>query len=248
VFTSPPREKPAKGQETYGPIADYLTQALGQKVLYRHPKNWLNYMNQLQDNAYDLVFDGPHFVSWRQAKFKHTPLVKLPGSLDFVIIVRADNERITELADLGGRSICGHAPPNLATLTLQAQFTNPTRQPFIKEVRGFGNIFKGVVSGKCVGAAIPTKVHRKLNKDKNKGVTRILFQSKPLPHQAISASTRVPADVQTRIAAALLAPEAESSTKALRARFAGGKSFLPATPEEYQGLGYLLKDIWGFEL
>jgi ABC-type phosphate/phosphonate transport system substrate-binding protein len=248
VFTSPPREPAAKGQETYGAIADYLTARIGAKFVYRHPNNWLNYMSRMQTDEYDLVFDGPHFISWRIARFQHAPLVKLPGNLDFVVIARTDNTNITEANDLAGRSVCGHAPPNLATLTMQSRFPNPSRQPYIIEVRGFPNIFAAVVERKCEGGVLPTKVYANLNKAENEGVTRVLYQSRPLPHQGFSASTRVPPEVQKAIRDALLAPEAAAPTEAMRTRFAGGQALRSATREEYEGLGYLLKDMWGFEL
>jgi len=248
VFTSPPREPAKKGLETYGPIAEYLSSKTGAKFVYQHPQNWLNYMSQMQSDAYDLVFDGPHFISWRIAKFNHTPLVKLPGKLDFVVIARTDNPNISDLSDLAGRSVCGHAPPNLATLTMQARFPNPSRQPYVVEVRGFPNIFKAVVDRKCEGGVLPTKVYAKLNKGETEGVTRVLYQSRPLPHQGFSASTRIPPETQKAVRDALLAPEASGPTEKLRARFAGGKALQPATREEYEGLGYLLKDMWGFEL
>ncbi len=248
IFSAPPNETVATGKATYGPIAEYLSQVTGERVVYKHPDNWLTYIDKMQDDAYDLVFDGPHFVSWRIAKLGHTPLVKLPGNLDFVIIARRDNGMITEIKDLAGRRVCGHAPPNLATLTLQSQFSNPSRQPLILATRGWPNIYKGVLDKKCDGASIPTNIYdKKLSSGNTRGLTRVLFRSKPLPHQSFSASPRISPEIQQKITRALLAPEAKEKTAKLRGRFAGGKAFLPATTEEYRGLAYLLRDIWGFE-
>jgi len=248
IFSAPPRESAEDGKATYGPIAEYLSKATGQTVRYEHSKNWLHYMSKLQEDYYDLVFDGPHFISWRMARFGHMPLVRIPGSLDFVVLVRADNANVAQLSDLAGRSACGHAPPNLATLTFQAQFPNPSRQPYLIELKGFPNIYQAVLDGKCEAGVVPSKVYAKLNKDNKGAQSRVIFQSKPLPNQGFSASTRVPPDLQAKIVAALLAPEAEQPTAKLRARFAGGKAFIAATREEFEGLGYLLKDMWGFEL
>lgn len=248
IFSAPPRESPADGQATYGPIAEYLSSRLNRKVVYRHSGDWLSYINNMQKDAYDLVFDGPHFVSYRMAKFGHTPLVKLPGALDFVVIARRDNTEVVQLADLAGRPVCGHAPPNLATLTLQAQFPNISRQPRIIETRGFKNAFLGVVNRRCEAAPIPTKVYAKLDTGPNRGLTRILFKSKGLPHQAFSAGRRVTPEEQAAIRAALLAPEAAEPTKRLRARFAGGKALRPANPEEYAAHYRLLAYVWGFEV
>ncbi len=248
VFSAPPRESAADGQATYGPIAEYLSGRLGRRVVYRHSRDWLSYIQHIQHDGYDLVFDGPHFVGYRMAKFGHVPLVRLPGSLDFVVIARRDNRQVVELKDLAGRPVCGHAPPNLATLTLQAQFPNLSRQPRILETRGFKNAFLGVIKRRCDAAPIPTRVYAKLDRGANGGQTRILYQSAPLPHQAFTAGRRVTPEEQEKIAAALLAPEAATPTERLRARFAGGKALLPARAEDYRGLYRLLRFVWGFEV
>lgn len=248
VFTSPPREKPNQGEQDYGPIAAYLSKVTGQEFVYQHPRNWLSYMKDMQTGKYDLIFDGPHFVSWRVAKLNHTPLVRLPGGLDFVVIARKDNQKIQELDDLAGRFVCGHAPPNLATLTMQAQFPNPNRQPQVRVVRGFANAYKGLINKECDGAVIPSKVYNKLDKKDEKKTTRILFHSKPLPHQAFSADPRIPREIQDEIRRSLLAPEGVKATEKLRARFAGGKELLSTDRNEYEGFGYLLREIWGFQL
>ncbi|GMT41229.1 MAG: hypothetical protein IEMM0001_1964 [bacterium] len=248
IFTSPAREKPAEGKAMYGPIADFLTSKTGHTFTYKYPDNMLSYMKGVRMGEYDLVFDGPHFVSWRVTALQHTPLVRLPGKLVFVVISRKDNAKVTKLVDLAGRTVCGHAPPNLATLTMQNQFKNPARQPRIKVVRGFKNVYTAMLNGKCEAAVIPAKVYNKLNKKDEQKQTKILFRSKGLPHQAISASPKIPADVQQKIRAALLSPEGIAVTEKLRKRFAGGKKMIATDRAEYEGYGYLLSDFWGFEL
>ncbi len=248
IFTSPPREKPAEGKAMYGPIADFLTRKTNHTFTYKHPDNWLSYMKGMRMGEYDLAFDGPHFVSWRVAALQHTPLVRLPGKLVFVVISRKDNAKAATLKELAGRPICGHAPPNLATLTMQDQFQNPARQPSVVVVRGFKNVYKAMLKGKCDAAVIPAKVYDKLNKKDEQKQTQILFRSTGLPHQAISASPKIPEDVQQAIRAALLSPEGVAATKNLRKRFAGGKEMIATDRADYEGYGFLLSDFWGFEL
>lgn len=248
IFTAPPREKPAQGMELYGPIADFLSAHTGHTFKYKHPDNWLSYMKGMRMGEYDLVFDGPHFVSWRVAALQHTPLVRLPGKLQFVVIARKDNAKVTKLQDLAGKPICGHAPPNLATLTMQDQFQNPARQPRVEVIRGFKNVYDAMVAGKCDAAVIPAKVYNKLNKKDEQKQTQVLYQSVGLPHQAISAATSIPVAVQQELQAALLSPEGINATAKLRKRFAGGKEMIATDKAEYEGYGFLLQDFWGFEL
>ena len=115
IMTGPPREKPEAGQQLYGPIAEHLSKLLGKKVVYEHPKNWLNYQRDMRNDKYDFVFDGPHFISWRMEHLGHDVLVKLPGTLMFHLTTAKDEKEINTPDDLVGQKICGISPPNLST-------------------------------------------------------------------------------------------------------------------------------------
>lgn len=245
TFSAPPRESADKGSDEYQPIAAFLSKVIGQKVTYKHSDNWLTYQSEMQKDAYDIVFDGPHFVGWRMAKHGHTPLVKLPGNLSFVVVVRDNETRVQTVEELAGRTVCAHAPPNLATLTLQAQFSNPSRQPLVLETRGFKPAYDNVVSGKCVGTVMQKGLHAELDKDAK--ATRIIFTSKPVSNQAVSVSRRVTPDQRNKIVNGLMSAEGKAAAAALLARYKKD-SFEIANSEEYDGLGVLLKDVWGFAL
>ncbi len=129
VLTAPPRESLANGEKQYGPLAAQLTQVLGEKVTYFHPKGWLYYQRDMRLDKYDIIFDGPHFISWREKQFNQIPVAKLPGTLSFMVFTKKSNTDINKLEDLYNTPMCGIAPPNLATLTVLAQYPNPVRQP-----------------------------------------------------------------------------------------------------------------------
>lgn len=246
VFSAPPRETAEDGLKDYRPIAEFLTKATGTRFVYRRANNWLVYMRDMRNGKYDLIFDGPHFVSWRVAKLDHSPLVRLPGKLAFVIVARNNDEVIFDLTDLAGYKVCAHAPPNLATLAMQTQFTNPVRQPQIYEINGFKNIFAELLKGNCRGAVIPFDLYARFNNGDTKGKTRILYLSEPLPRQAITASPRIPEGIQSVIRATLLSPRGSVATRRLRERFANGEQMVATNREEYQGLAALLNNLHGF--
>ncbi len=243
VLSAPPRETAEAGEKIYKPLAEYLSQVSGEKVGYRHSDTWAIYQAMITKDEYDLVFDGPHFVSWRIERLKHVPLAALAGKLSFVVAVRAGEKRVRTLNDLAGKGVCGHAPPNLATLTLFDQFSNPLRQPKLVETKGFDGAYQGLLNGKCVGTVLPTEVHRKLDAAHR---TRILYESAPVPNQALTASPRVSEAVRVRIAAALLSPQAKLNARSLAASL-GGSDFVEVTAADYQGHDELLKNVWGFE-
>jgi len=244
TFTAPPRGNEENEAKVYQPIANYLSKATGKKIVYKHSDNWLSYQDGMRKGAFDIVFDGPHFVSWRMANLKHTPLAKLAGNLAFVVAVRKDNKHIYNIKDLAGRTVCGLAPPNLATLTLYGQFPNPMRQPLVLEAESFEQAFKNMMDGKCTASVLRDKMLEKLNKDKDS--VRVIFHSPGVPNQAFSAGPRLPTEARYKIAEALTSPDARKQLPQFFDRYSKDKDLISANDIEFRDLVVLLKDTWGF--
>lgn len=238
VFSAPPRGAYADEVAIYEPIVQLLSKVVGRKVEYKYSDNWLSYSKEMTEGRYDIVFDGPAFNGWRVEKLRHTPLVRLPEDFIFVVVTKADNDRVKNVKDLAGRMICAHAPPNLGTLTLLSQFDNPARQPVIVETKGWDTAYKALMDGKCVATVLPIK-----NLGKNDAgaqrLTKTLYQHKALPNQAFSVGPRIAPELHAKIAQALLSEEGKLATAKLRAAYAG-KSFVQTNRQEYADLGELL--------
>lgn len=248
ILTSPPRENLEDGKKQYVPIAEHLTKTTGQTFTYEHPSDWLTYTKNMKDDYYDVILDGPHFISWRVTVLDHTPVARFSGSLVFMLFVKKDDAAST-INDLTGNLICGLAPPNMATLSVQAEFDNPMRQPLILEVTNFKIGFKDMLAGKCRAAILPVGVYKRMNKEgKVDEKARSVFRSKPIPQQGFSLSKRVPAELQAQVAAALLSEDGHIATQAARKRFGGNKDMMATNREEYQGYSRFLRDFWGFEV
>jgi len=244
VLSAPPRDSTEDGMRRFGPVADYLSQVLGRKVVYRHPGSWGVYQGAMQRGAYDIVFDGPHFNGWRLEKLGHHVLVKLPGEFTQAVVVRADEKHITDLKQLAGRQICAHAPPNLGTLVMLNEFDNPARQPAIRVTDGYRNIYQALQNGECVAAVLPVGHIKKSDPDGNH--TRIVFRGKSTPNQAFSAGPRLSAEEREKVTQALLAPAAASALASFREAYSLGKPLVRAADQEYAVLGRYLKDQWGY--
>ena len=65
VLSAPPRETAEDGKSIYQPVAEYLSTVIGRRVVYQHPGTWGLYRTTMLRGGYDLVFDGPHFNSYR---------------------------------------------------------------------------------------------------------------------------------------------------------------------------------------
>ena len=162
VFSAPPRETPAEGARLYQPLADYLSQALGRRVTYRHPGTWGVYRTEVLQGKYDLVFDDPHLTSYHAEKHGYHSIVRFSEHFQYAVVVRSDYV-FKSVARLRGQTFCTFAPPNLGTLVLLSLFDNPARQPVLLSVNSWEQAYQGVVGGQCVGGVIPLPMARKLD-------------------------------------------------------------------------------------
>lgn len=247
VLTAPPRDV-GSGDETavYGPVAEYLSSVSGRKIVYRHPGDWLSYQSEMRKGTYDVIFDGPHFVSWRATQMGHEPIAKLPGKLVFVVVARKDDARADSLKYLEGRMVCGMPSPNLATLTLYSLFENPARQPAVVMTGSFKESFDKMMDGKCAASVMGKGFYVKFDKDGAK--TKVLYTSPGVPNQAFSASAKFTPQERRRMAEALVSPQARVKMAKFFEIFSKDKGLTPATAEEFAGVSVLLKDVYGFDL
>ena len=248
ILTAPPRETAEAGMKLYGPVAAHLTKLLGVAVTYEHPGNWLKYQREMRNDQYDIVFDGPHFIAWREEHLGHEALLKLPGKLQFMLVTDKDNEKISKPNDLIGKNICGISPPNLSTLSVLDYYRNPVRQPIIKGIKGgMGKVYKSLTvkdRKKCDAAVLRTVFHKKKLKQGQRDKIKTLFKSKAMPNQGVSVSKRISLELKLRIRKSLTIGEGVSSTKGILKRFGGkAKSFIPVKEKEYAGYNNLLEGV-----
>lgn len=245
IMTAPPREKPEAGKKLYGPVAAHLSKLLGKKVVYEHPKNWLNYQRDMRKDRYDIVFDGPHFISWRMAHLGHEVIVKLPGTLVFYLTLSKKDNEIQAINDLVAKKICGISPPNLSTLSIIAAYPNPVRQPVIKGIKGgMGAVHKSYKAGKCRAAVFRRAFFKKKLKKEARESYKIIYTSKAVPNQAFSVSKRLSAREKSLIIQSFTLGDGVKATSGILRRFGGkAKHFIKANTEEFKGHNLLLEGV-----
>lgn len=244
VMSAPPRDSEESGHRIFDPIAEYLSRVIGRRVVYKHPTTWGGYQADMQAGAYDIVFDGPHFVSWRIKNTGHNALVRIPGDFIYTAVVRKDDAKVTRLKELAGHKICAHAPPNLGTLIMFNEFDNPSRQPVVIVEKGYKQIYEALLKGDCEAAMLPLYELAKYEKDNPQ--TRVIFRTGAMPQQAFSAGPRVTPAEQAKITEALLAPAAAIPLTDFRHTYGSGHGLVAASDKEYAGLALYLRDQWGF--
>lgn len=252
ILSAPPRESTEAGMKMYGPIAQHLSRILDVDVTYKHPENWMKYQHDMRNDKYDIVFDGPHFIAWREEHLGHEALVRLPGKLQFVLVTDTNRKTVNKVDDLIGKNICGISPPNLSTLSVLDYYRNPVRQPTIKGIKGgMKKVFRSLTEKNkknCSAVVLRTTFYNKKLKPEQKEKIKTVYKSKAMPNQGVSVSRRVSYDLKLRIKKSLTIGEGVGSTKKLLKRFAGkAKSFIPVQEKEYAGYNNLLEGIiWGW--
>ena len=243
LMTAPPRESAAKGQMLYQPVAQWLSDLLGEKVVYEHPKSWLHYQRDMRADRFDIVYDGPHFISWRIKKYGHRPVARLPGKLGFYAIVRAGDKQVRQVSDLVNKKVCVVAPPNLSSLTLLNEFRDPIRQPRLLTVRGgMPGVFKAFKAGKCQAAVLRDQYFRKKLSDEDKDSVRVVYRSPRYTNQGFTVSKRIDDARLGRMKKAMI--KEQPVLKPILKRFAPkADHMLPASKQDYRNDYKLLSGI-----
>lgn len=250
TLSAPPRETPEAGEKVYKPLADYLTKVLGEKVVYEHPINWKNYETKMKKDEYDIVFDGPHFAAWRIAALSARPLVKLPGELNFVLIVKHTDFDNLKPRNLVGKRVCTLPSPNLGALTLFSMFPHPARQPDYVIIKGgFPDVAEALEQDRCDGAILRAKYYDKKASKEFRKSTRVVKRSKGYTNQGITVSSRIPPAYDKLLINSLTVGDGQNAAKNLFKRFVGKSGrFIRAEKKEYESENLLVDNaIFGWE-
>jgi len=244
IFGTPPTQSYALTKKNYQPLADYLGEQIGRKIVVEPTKSFHEYTRKMKENHYDIILDGPHFIKYRIEKMNHNVLVKQPGVLKFAIVVKSNSDFET-YKDLRNKRICSPATPHLGTLTILDLYPNPIGQPDLKPVQSFKDTIACVKNNKASAAIVRDKYWFKNVKDK-KGLRVIYITKNNMPARGLTVNNAtVSTSVQKAIVTALTNKKAKKLIKNALSTI-GGKKFVKAKESEYTNLNELLSMVWGF--
>jgi len=245
ILTAPPRESVEAGKKVYGPLAEYLAQVTGKKIVYEHPKNWRNYTRNMKAGKYSITFDGPHFAAWRINKGMDMPAMKLPGQLHFTLITAAGRNDISKVDDLIGKTVCAMPSPNLATLTAYSMYPNPMQQPQFTFIQsgGMKGIAKKFLAGGCDGAILRTGFMKKKLTDTQRSKMKVLGGKGVSTNQGITVNKSVGDAVYKKIVAALSSNEGKQAMTPIINRFKKKGKFYTSDGKDYEGQNLLVDNM-----
>jgi len=246
ILSAPPREDADEAARLYAPLAAELSKALNDKVVFKAPTGWAAFSQEMKEDKYDFVIDGPHFVAWRMEHTRHVPLVRVDGQLAYTVFAGKDGP--ARLEDLKFKNVCSMASPNLAAVVLLAQFDSYVAPNVVAPRGGFKGALAAFEEGRCAAVALPNFFIEKLPPEKVAGL-KTLFTSTEMPGLALTAGPRVPAAQHTLLVKALTDPAAQTNLKPLLDNLSGkeGGALVPAAATDYAGYQKLLEGVvWGW--
>ena len=210
------------------PLAAFVARAAGHPVtVWRPGQSWFGYAAHIARGQFALAFDGAIFTGWRDQYRGYHPLVRLSGTMRFVVVTNAVTHGIHAMRDLDGRAVCAAPLPNMATMALLAK-TSHIASPYIEPRGGIARDYQGLVSGYCQAAVLPAHFYNRLPSASRAGL-HVLYRTQAFPNLALSAGPQVPHAVRVQIRRALLSPAGE----AMAARLFPGRRFVAARPTDY---------------
>lgn len=238
LFVVQPFLPSAETKKAYAPMAKYLSDVTGHTIKLITSPNFLAYWQTMKTGEYDLLLDAAHLTDYRAQKMNYKVLAKV---LDVVslTLVTGEDIFIFEPSELVGKRIASLASPSRGAVVLDEFFPNPVRQPILIEVTNAGDAVQKVLDKKASGAIIPSPLvggFPQLN---------VVKTTEQWPHIALSASSKMPADVVKKIQDAMVnaskTPEGQKMLEEIN--FPG---FELADAKRYKGYSDVLKGVWGY--
>ncbi|MGD8999662.1 MAG: PhnD/SsuA/transferrin family substrate-binding protein [Granulosicoccaceae bacterium] len=238
-FVVQPILPPDQTRKAFEPLTQYLSQQTGHDIKLVTAINFLTYWETMKKgNKYDIILDAAHLTDYRLQRMDYKVLAKRAEVVSYSLVT-GENADILEAREMIGKSIATIGSPSLGMLRVEEMFPNPLRQPAIVEVNNSIDSINKVLDGKAVGAMVPTPLVGAYPQ------LITITTTEQVPHTAISASPRVPADVQNAIRNSLVnAGNTPAGQKMLEA--INFPSFEATSAKTYNGYAKLLEGTWGY--
>jgi phosphonate transport system substrate-binding protein len=245
--TTIPEEAATEQIRKFTPLASYLEQALGMKVEFTPVNDYPAAVEALVNKKVDLVWFGgfTHVQANIRSGGKIVPLAQREEDTKFqsVFIAKTDSG-IKSLADMKGKQVSfgsqsstsGHLMPRSFLLAANINPEKDFRR--IAYSGAHDATIASVVSGKVDAAALDITVWRKFvneNKVDTKAVD-VFYTTPGYFNYNWSVHADMPADMQARVKAVLLALDPANPQHAEILRLNRATRYIETKPENYKGL------------
>lgn len=247
IFSAPPRGSEEVERATYEPLVNAMSDAIGEKIQYVYPRDFIQYSVEMQKGRYDIVFDGPHFSQWRVANLNHTILVNLPENLQFLVVAPQARNTVNTLHDLVYETICAQLTPQLGTLMLLQNYYNRAAEPRLHLVHGEDKVYTDFVTGKCTAAVLRDKTFYKMSNEE-RARFKVIYKSAIAPNDAITVNNKISRNQRNALITLLTDTSAMKVASQIFDRFSrNAVAFNRAEANQFAGLDQLLLLAFGWD-
>jgi hypothetical protein len=231
VYTigAPPITTEVVAREMFQPLTEYLSQALGKKVIYRHAATWASYRSEMIRKKYDLLLEQSSLDGYCRDTLDHSLLVQTSAHPQYLLFAQKQNKDLKPEQDLAGIKIClmrAEQGVMLSWLRRNQASANPTIPLLQTDAEA---VYHQVRRGTCAAGLIPFSDLSRFDPKQNE--TRVVSLVKDLPTYSLTAGSRVSGDDQEKIARAMINPSASAALTRMRETFALSQQFVRITEE-----------------
>lgn len=191
---------------TYAPLANFLEQRLGRKILLVTAPDFASYFRRSTQGRYDIYFTAPHFAAYAEMNYQHRRLVRPKRNLRGTFVVPVGSE-ISQIEDMRGKTLA--TPDNLAVLTivaenmLQEHGLVPGHSVFIHYAASHNNAIATVLEGRSDAAIALSAFYDRLDEARQARV-KVVSMTPAIPHAMFMALPAMQPELYRLILAAML--------------------------------------------
>ncbi|WP_291300164.1 phosphate/phosphite/phosphonate ABC transporter substrate-binding protein [Desulfosporosinus sp. BICA1-9] len=221
TFSFDRRMDPAEDVKMYAPFLEYLERTTGYNFKLRPMAQNQNLIEELGTGRVDIAAIGTLSYLKAHQKYGVRPVVRgitEQGKAEYrALIITSTNSNLRSLSDLRGKTFTfgsdtstqGYLIPLIMLTEAGVKLTDLTGYTFAGSHFDTAN---AVISGRYAAGGIQDTLGRELA---NKGLVRILAESKEFPSSTISVSPSLPTDVVKKVQEALLKFTPEGNDKGM---------------------------------
>jgi phosphonate transport system substrate-binding protein len=191
----------------YGPVAAQLTEDLGRPVILKTKPTFEQFLEELENESYDIVMVHPFLYVDARDKHHYLPLARLDEPLTAVVMVREDHPAKT-LPDLAGGKIA--LPPALSAVSalvkaaLIGEGLQPDTDVMLEYYRSKPSCLQAVAIGLVDACGVPRFALSQIDPT-NEFKLRQLFETAGVNNFVFAAHARLPQADRIDICKSILA-------------------------------------------
>lgn len=236
TFGIVPQQSPLKLFKTWKPIADYLSEATGQDIVFKTEKSIAEFEQVLYSGGYDFAYLNPYHYVIANQKQAYQAVARADNLLRGILVTHKDNADFASLINNPETSYL-FPSPNAFAATLLIRFellskygVNIDEQQHLQFVNSHDSVYSGVARGiGQLGGGIQRTFDNFSNvADKNK--LKVIYTTDAYPSHPIAVKPGIDNALREKFVSALIRmPQTLRNALSIQA-------FIPTEDSEYDGI------------